>query len=83
MYIDADLLRAAKVAAVREDKPEYLVVEEALRRHLGHDVLERIWRAAALDEGSAERLAVDESRAVRRARGTASKGRPARRRAPR
>ena len=81
LYLDADLLRAAKVAAAREDRPEYQIVEEALRKHLGMDVLERVWARSRLDEEEANRLAVEEVRAHRRerARKTAAKKRPAKR----
>lgn len=41
--IDEDLLRLAKVAAARAGKREYEVFEDALRRHLSLDVLDRIW----------------------------------------
>lgn len=67
MYLDAEVLRAAKVAAAREDKPEYVIVEEALRGHLGFDLLERIWARSTLTEDEATDLAVSEVRAYRRA----------------
>lgn len=77
MHLDEDLLRAMKVAAAREDKTEYQVVEVALRKHLGWDVLERIravrtlqkmkrWRSLLRRNARYERnLVVDTSR-VRR-----------------
>jgi len=37
--IHEDLLRAAKVVAARTGKPEYQIVEEALRQYLGFDML--------------------------------------------
>ena len=66
LYLDAELLRATKIAAAREDRPEYQVVEDALRKHLGMDVLERVWARSKLDEDEARRLAVTEVRAARR-----------------
>ena len=60
VYLDADLLRAAKVRAAREDKAEYEVIEDALRRHLGAEVLERIGSRADLDDEAATRLADEE-----------------------
>lgn len=67
MYLDADLLRATKIAAAREDKAEYLIIEEALREHLGRGMLNRIQVRAGLTEDEATRLAVEETRATRRA----------------
>jgi hypothetical protein len=72
LYLDAELLRAAKIAAAREDKPEYQVVEEALRRHLGADLLERVWSRSELSEADATRLSVDEVRAFRKERSKSS-----------
>lgn len=66
LYIDPALLRAVKVRAAREDKADYQVVEEALRAHLGADVIARVRARAGLPEEEAERLAVAETRAVRR-----------------
>lgn len=65
--LDADLLRAVKIAAAREDKAEYQVIEDALRAHLGFDVVGRIRARAALSEDDAMRLADDEVHTVRRA----------------
>ena len=76
LSLDEDLLRAIKIAAAREDKPEYVVVEEALRKHLGFDVIERIQQRAALSEEEAVALAVDEVRAVRKARRKRRMSRP-------
>lgn len=42
--IDEDLLRAAKVAAAREGKPDYVIFEEALRERLGFGAIERLQR---------------------------------------
>ncbi|MGH2671020.1 MAG: hypothetical protein ACRDH5_18235 [bacterium] len=67
-YLDAELLRATKIAAVREDRPEYQIVEEALRKHLGVDLLDRIWEHASLSEDEANRLAVEEVRAHRKSK---------------
>lgn len=59
VYIDEELLTAAKVAAARSRKHEYEVFEEALRSHLGlREAVEGI-------RGSAEDDAVDEQEALR------------------
>lgn len=70
LSIDVDLLRAVKIAAAREDKPEYQVVEDALRAHLGLDVFERVWERLGdgMDEDEALALAYRELKAERKAR---------------
>lgn len=60
IYMDPELLRAAKVAAARSGKKEYEVFEEALRAHLGFGLLERAWRRADLEEEEALELAYRE-----------------------
>jgi hypothetical protein len=42
MYLDEDVLRAAKVTAARTGRHDYEVIEEALRRFLGFDVVDRV-----------------------------------------
>ncbi len=65
-YIAEDVLRAAKVTAAREDRPDSEVIERALRRYLGFDVLERVWSRSGLTEKEAMELAVSEVHAARR-----------------
>lgn len=69
VYIDEDLLTAAKVAAARSHKHEYQVFEEALRRHLSlQEVVTRVWSDLGADAPSEEesmRLAREELAAVR------------------
>lgn len=70
VYIEEDLLRAAKVLAARTDKKEYEVFEEALKTHLGFDVLERIHgrlerESLALSEEESLKLAYAELHAMR------------------
>ncbi len=70
LYVDAEVMRAARVRAARTDRRDSEVVEEALRAYLGFDVLASVWGRSDLDEGQAMALAVDavhESRAERRA----------------
>lgn len=57
--LDSDLLRAVKVRAARTDKGDSEVIEEALRRQLGLDVLERLWNRNDLGETEAVELAVE------------------------
>jgi hypothetical protein len=59
LTIDADVLRAVKVRAARTGRGDSEVIEEALRRELGLDVLDRIWAVNAMDEDEATALAVE------------------------
>jgi hypothetical protein len=67
VYVEEDVLRAARVLAARTGRKDSEVVEAALRRYLGFEALERIWaRNPDLDEDDAmelARAAVDEVRA--------------------
>lgn len=78
VYLEADLVRATKVAAARADKHEYEVIEDALRRHLGFSLLEEVWeRNRDGTEEEAMKVAYEEIRAERaeRAEGIARKRR--------
>lgn len=68
LYISDDVLRATRVAAARGDKRDSEVVEEALRKHLGFSVLDRVWGRSRLSDDEAMKLAVAETRAYRRKR---------------
>ena len=57
--LDERVLRAVRVKAARTGRRDSDVIEEALRRDLGLDVLERAWESADLDEDEALRLAVE------------------------
>ncbi len=65
LYVDEDVLRAARVRAARTDRRDSDVVEDALRTYLGFDVVERVWAQSDLSEDEAMRLAVEETHAVR------------------
>jgi ribbon-helix-helix CopG family protein len=66
LTIEADVLRAVKVRAARTGKGDSEVIEEALRRQLGFDVLERLWQRNDLDEDEATALAVEAQHRTRR-----------------
>ncbi len=68
LTIDADVLRAVKVRAARAGKGDSEVIEEALRRDLGLDLLGRLWQRADLGEEEAVGLAVEAQHATRRRR---------------
>ncbi len=66
LTIDEDLLRAVKVRAARAGKGESEFIEEALRRELGLELLDRLWEASSLSEDEAMNLALEAQREVRR-----------------
>ena len=65
LTIDERVLTAVKVRAARTGKGESEVIEEALRRDLGLDLLERLWAKNDLREDEAMALAVEAQRATR------------------
>ncbi len=65
LTVDAEVLRAVKVRAARTGKGDSQVIEEALRRDLGLDLLERLWARNQLSEEEATALAVEAQHAVR------------------
>jgi hypothetical protein len=68
LTIDEEVLRAVKVRAARTGKGDSEVIEEALRRDLGFDVLDRLWARNDMEEGQAQELAVEAQHATRRRR---------------
>jgi len=72
VYIDEDLLRAARVFAARGGKRDSEVIEDALRGHLGIEALERIWSRSDLTEEEALALAYEAVHESRRATAAAT-----------
>jgi hypothetical protein len=66
--LDEEVLRAVKVRAARTGKGDSEVIEEAVRRHLGLDLLGRLWSRNTLTEGEATDLAVEAQHKTRRRR---------------
>lgn len=66
--VDAEVLRAVKVRAARSGKGDSEVIEEALRRELGLDLLDRLWAANDLGEEEALALSVEAQHETRGAR---------------
>jgi hypothetical protein len=64
--LDEGVLRAVRVKAARTGRRDSEVIEEALRRDLGFELLERIWAKANLGEAEALNLAVEEQHNARR-----------------
>jgi hypothetical protein len=59
LTIDEEVLRAVKVRGARTGKGDSEVIEEALRRELGFDLLERLWEREDVGEEQALQLAVE------------------------
>jgi hypothetical protein len=66
--IDERVLRAVRVKAARTGRRDSDVIEEALRRDLGFDLLEQLWQNADLEEDDAMKLAVAAQHEARRRR---------------
>jgi hypothetical protein len=65
LTIDETVLRAVKVRAARLGKGDSEVIEEALRRDLGLELLDRLWARNDLSESEAAGLAIDAQHASR------------------
>jgi hypothetical protein len=68
LTIDEEVLRAVKVRGARSGKGDSEVIEEALRRELGFDLLEQLWQRNDLGEDEAVALAVEAQHTTRRRR---------------
>ncbi len=68
LTIEDSVLRAVKVKAARTGRGDSEVIEEALRRDLGLDLLERLWESNKLSEEEATSLAVEAQHKTRRRR---------------
>lgn len=66
LTVDDEVLRAVKVRAARTGKGESQVIEEALRRDLGLDLLDQIWAHGTMNEDEAMTLAVEAQHRSRR-----------------
>ena len=68
LTIDEEVLCAVKIRAARTGKGDSEIIEEALRRDLGLDLLERIWTRNDMDEDEAAALAVEAQHRTRPAK---------------
>jgi hypothetical protein len=66
--LDGEVLRSVKIRAARSGKGESEVIEDALRRDLGLDLLAGLWDRNRLSEDEATNLAVEAQHATRRRR---------------
>ncbi|HEX7375263.1 MAG TPA: hypothetical protein VF277_09815 [Steroidobacteraceae bacterium] len=70
LTIDEQVLRTVRVEAARTGRRDSDVIEAAVRRDLGLDLLDRLWAAADLGEDAAMGLAQEGQRAARDAAAT-------------
>lgn len=68
LTVDNEVLRAVKVRAARSGKGDSEVIEAALRRDLGLDLLDRLWERNQLPEQEASALAVEAQHKTREPR---------------
>lgn len=68
LTVEEAVLRAVKVRAARAGKGDSEVIEEALRRELGFDLLDRLWRRNDLSEEEATAFAIEAQHKTRRRR---------------
>lgn len=66
LYLDDEILEAARALAARTECDESDVVEDAVRSYLGLDVAQAVWQRSDLSEEQALKLADDEKHAARR-----------------
>lgn len=66
VYVDEEVLRAARIMAARTGRRDSQVVEDALRAYLGLAVVDRVRERSDLTPEDAERLAYEELHASRK-----------------
>ena len=66
LTIEEDVLRAVKVRAARSGGGESKVIEDAVRKDLGLDLLARLWERSDLTEDEAMALALEAQKEARR-----------------
>lgn len=66
LTIEEEVLRAVKVRGARTGRGDSEVIEQALRRELGLDLLDRLWQSNDLAEDEATALAVEAQHETRR-----------------
>lgn len=65
LTIDGEVLRAVKIRAARTGKGESEVIEEAVRKDLGLDLLDRLWARNDMTEDEAMEVALQTQREAR------------------
>jgi len=74
LTIDDSVLRAVKLRAARTGRGDSEVIEEALRRDLGLDLLERLWGRGTMPEAEALTLALEAQHKTRPGAGRRARG---------
>lgn len=69
LTIDEDVLRAVKINAARTGRGEGEVIEAAVRKDLGLDLMERLWARNDMGEEEAMKLAREAQGAARSSQG--------------
>ncbi len=69
LTVDDEILRAVKARGARTAQSDSEVIEEALRRALGFDLLDRLWERDDPGERQALELAVEAQHKTRARRG--------------
>jgi len=70
LTIDEEVWKGVRVRAARTGKRDSDVIEAALRRDLGFDLLERLWDRNDMSEDEATALALEAQDSVRRTKKT-------------
>ena len=68
LTVDEQVLRAVKIRGARTGKGDSEVIEDALRRDFGLDLLDRLWQRNDLTEAQAIEIAVEAQHSTRRRR---------------
>lgn len=68
LTIEESLLRGVKVRAARTSQGDSEVIEQAVRRELGLDLLQRMWKRNDLSEQEATDIAVEAQHKTRERR---------------
>jgi hypothetical protein len=67
--VDDRVLRSLRVRAARDGVPDSQVIERALRRELGLELIDQLWERASLSESEATDLVTEALREVRARKG--------------
>lgn len=70
LTVDEEVLRAVRIKAARMGKGDSAIIEEALRRDLGLDLLGQLWQRNDLSDVQAKALALEAQHATRTGRQT-------------
>ena len=66
LMLDEEVLRAVTLRAARTGRGDSEILDDALRRYLGLDVLEQVWSRSDMGPDEAMDLALEAQHAMRR-----------------